>query len=229
MKVVSYNIHDSYAWKIERLLGLNADILVVPEITCPEDARLPGEYEIKWNGISYYWKFRRWKGLGVIWRRGVGYIPDWYNPSLYYAIPLIVGDLLILAIWPTKRKGVTDNKLYPQIAQEIIGEYAPYFMQYRTVVIGDFNCYVNQVDSSEQFGDIRRIDAMLSSYGLHSVYHEWTGERLGEETCPTYFHHFEPQHPFFLDYAYTNIPVQSFRLFSWDSEMSDHVGMELII
>ncbi len=41
MKIVSYNINDSKLWKIERLLGLGADVLVVPEITCPEDAKLP--------------------------------------------------------------------------------------------------------------------------------------------------------------------------------------------
>ena len=48
MKIVSYNINDSKLWKIERLLGLGADVLVVPEITCPEDAKLP------WNHGDWY-------------------------------------------------------------------------------------------------------------------------------------------------------------------------------
>ena len=227
MKIVSYNINDSYPWKIERLLKMDADVLVVPEITCPEDAHLPDEYEMEWNGISYFWQFRRWKGLGVLWKKGTGYTPEWYNPNHFYAIPLIIGDILILAIWPTKRKKVTDDKLYPQIAQEILSEYAPYFKDYRTIVIGDFNCYVDQVDSSEQYGDILRVNEILTSHGLHSVYHEQTGEAFGKETTPTYYHRFNADLPFFLDYAYTNIPVKSFRLFPWDKDMSDHVGMEL--
>ena len=48
MKIVSYNINDSKLWKIERLLGLGADVLVVPEITCLEDAKLP------WNRGDWF-------------------------------------------------------------------------------------------------------------------------------------------------------------------------------
>ena len=33
MKIISYNVNDSYPWKIERILKMDADIFVVPEIT----------------------------------------------------------------------------------------------------------------------------------------------------------------------------------------------------
>lgn len=229
MKIISYNINDSYPWKVERLFQMQADILVVPDITCPEDAHIPDGYDMKWNGISYFYQFPRWKGLGVIWKKGCAVIPDWYNPNLYYAIPLLTEGILILAIWPTKRKNITDKKLYPQIAQEIINEYAMHFAKQPTIVVGDFNCYVNQVDSSPEYGDILRIDSILRSHGLHSIYHEQTGETFGEESTPTYYHRFKADQPFFLDYAYTNLPVSSFRLFPWDKDMSDHVGMELVV
>lgn len=98
MKIVSYNINDCFPWKVERLLGMDADILVVPEITCPNDAHIPENYEMAWKGISYYHQFPRWKGLGVIWHRGQALVPEWYNPELIYAIPLLVDNLLILAI-----------------------------------------------------------------------------------------------------------------------------------
>lgn len=229
MKIISYNISDSYPWKVERLLQMQADILVVPEITCPEDANLPDDYEMCWRGINYFRDFPRWKGLGVVWKRNLGYILDWYNPSHFYAIPLIVGDILILAIWPTKREKITGKKTYPQIAHEILCEYAPHFKDYRTIVIGDFNCCLNQPDYSKQYGNILRINEFLNAYGLRSLYHEQTGEAFGKESTPTYYHHCQPNHPFFLDYAYTDIPVKSFRLLPWDKEMSDHVGMELEI
>lgn len=229
MKIVSYNINDCYPWKIERLLQMQADVLVVPEITCPEDANLPCDYEMCWKGINYFHEFQRWKGLGIIWKKGLGYIPDWYNPSHFYAIPFIAGDILILAIWPTKREKITGKKTYPQIAQEILSEYAPHFKDYRTIVIGDFNCCLNQPDYSKQYGNILRINEILTSYGLRSLYHEQTGEAFGKESTPTYYHNFNANLPFFLDYAYTDIPVKSFRLFPWDKDMSDHVGMELEI
>ena len=229
MKIISYNVNDSYPWKIERILKMDADIFVVPEITCTEDSHLPDAYEMKWNGIEYFYKFKRWKGLGVIWRKGLGYIPEWYNPNLFYGIPLVVGDLLVLGFWPTKRKNVTDHMLYPQIAQEIISEYAQHFKGRRVLIIGDFNCYVNQVDNSEKYGDILRIDQILGEHGLRSIYHELTGEKFGKETTPTYYHRFDVNQPFFLDYAYTNARVISYRLFPWDRDMSDHVGMEIVL
>ena len=52
MKIVSYNINDCQLWKIEKLLGLEADVLVAPEITCPEDANLPKTLDMKWCGIG---------------------------------------------------------------------------------------------------------------------------------------------------------------------------------
>ena len=62
MKIISYNIADSKQWKIDRLHKLNADVFVVPEITCIEQAVIPDDLEMAWNGIT--WEFagkRKWK------------------------------------------------------------------------------------------------------------------------------------------------------------------------
>ena len=229
MKIVSYNINDSLPWKIDNLLRIGADVLVVPEITCPEDAQLPETLDMKWCGIEYFYHRKKWKGLGVIWKKGQGYVPEWFNPNHDYAIPLLVEDYLILGIWPTKPTDDRPKKPYPQIAQEIIQEYAPHFKEYKTLIIGDFNCYVNQYDKTMKYGDMLMVNKLLESNGLHSIYHKQTGEELGKESVPTYYHRFRESDPYFLDYAYTNCPVASLRMFPWDREMSDHVGMEIII
>ena len=228
MKIISYNINDSKPWKIENLLRIDADVLVVPEITCPEDAHLSENLEMKWCGIEYFHHQKKLKGLGIIWKKGQGYVPEWFNSKHDYAIPLIVDDYLILGIWPTKPTDDRPKKPYPQIAQEIIQEYAPHFKDYKSLVIGDFNCYVNQYDKTKKYGDILMVNELLESYGLHSLYHQQTGEAFGQEFTPTYFHRFCESDPYFLDYAYTNFPVASFRIFPWDKEMSDHIGLEVI-
>ncbi len=227
MKIVSYDINDSKPWKIERLLGMNADVIVAPEITCPEDANLPETLDMKWYGVDYFYREKRWKGLGIIWQKGNGFVPDWFNPDYSYGIPLIVDDYLILGIWPTKT-AANEPQSYPQIAQEIIREYAPHFKDFKTMVVGDFNCYVKQYDATKQYGDILKVNKLLESYGLHSLYHQQTGEAFGKESAATYYHRFHESEPFFLDYAYVNFPVASFRMFPWDKEMSDHVGLEII-
>ena len=230
MKIVSYNISDSQPWKIERLLAMDADIWVVPEITCPAQANLPDDLTMEWEGIDYkYRNVPKWKGLGIIWKKGKGEIPDWNNPEMNYGIPLIVDDYLILGIWPTKKLRTEEKKFYPQIAQEIIYEYAPHFKDYKTLVIGDFNCYVNQYDNTKKYGDVLRVNEILESFGLHSIYHQQTGEAFGQESTPTYYHQFHEDDPYFLDYAYTNVGASSIRLFPWDKQMSDHIGMEVTL
>ena len=221
MKIVSYNMSESKPWKIEHLLGLHADVLVVPEITCPENSHLPEQHEMEWCGIDYFFHEKRWKGLGIIWNKGNGFVPEWFNPQLSYAIPLILG------IWPTKTTA-NEPQSYPQIAQEIIREYAPHFKDFKTLVVGDFNCYVKQYDATKQYGDILKVNELLESFGLHSLYHQQTGEEFGHESVATYYHRFNEKAPFFLDYAYSNFPVASFSIFPWDKEMSDHVGIEVI-
>lgn len=230
MKIVSYNISNSKQWKIDKLLEMGADVLVVPEITCPEQTVLPEGYGIFWEGIT--WQYRgidKWKGLGIIWKNNQGYVPDWYNPALSYGIPLVMGDVIILAFWPTKRKEKNDGKSYPQIAQEIIEEYLPHFKEKKVLIIGDFNCYVNQNDSSKEYGDILRINEILNQHGLFSAYHLQTGEAFGKESIPTYYHMYKENWPFFLDYTYTNMDINSFRLLTWEPKMSDHVGQEIIL
>ncbi len=227
MKIISYNINDSKPWKIERLLGMNADVIIAPEITCPEDANLPETLDMKWYGVDYFYREKRWKGLGIIWQKGNGFVPDWFNPDYSYGIPLIVYDYLILGIWPTKT-AANEPQSYPQIAQEIIREYAPHFKDFKTMVVGDFNCYVKQYDATKHYGDILKVNKLLGSYGLHSLYHQQTGEAFGKESAATYYHRFHESEPFFLDYAYVNFPVASFRMFPWDKEISDHMGLENI-
>lgn len=86
-------------WKIDRLFEYDADVIVVPEITCLEQTRLPAGYEMAREGITWQYVSKdKWKGLGVIWKEGEGYVPEWYNSNLFYAIPLLIKDILVLAI-----------------------------------------------------------------------------------------------------------------------------------
>ena len=98
----------------------------------------------------------------------------------------------------------------------------------RRLSLATSNCYVNQYDATKQSGDILKVNDLLESYGLSSLYHQKTGEQFGHETKATYFHRFQESDPYFLDYAYTNFDVASFRLLPWNKEMSDHVGLEVI-
>lgn len=230
LKIISYNISTCQQWKVDKLLERKFDVLVVPEISCPEQCKIPDEYEFVWCGI--HWEYKgcpQSKGLGVIWKKGEGRVPDWYNPKLSYAIPLIIKGVLVLGFWPTKKTGGTETRTYPQIAQELIAEYGERFKEHKTVIIGDYNCYVNQFDKTKQYGDMLRIDEILRGYGLQSAYHKVTDEALGHESKATYYHTFQEAKPFFIDYAYTDAKVLTCLVHNWDKGMSDHCCLEVEI
>ena len=214
MKIISYNINSCNQNKVDQLFEQNADVYVVPEIACQDKIKIPDEYEMKWNS-----KYPT-KGLGIIWRKGKGSFPEWYDDKLTYAIPLVFDNVLIIGFWPTK---IDQNKTYTQIAKEIIEKYSEHFKDFEQCIItGDYNLY-HKNDKSDKAADILEINKLLNSHGLTSVYHKQTGQDFGSETQKTYYHLRDINNPFFLDYTYSKKEIQKYELLPWDKDFSDHV------
>ena len=224
MKIISYNISLSNPQKIKQLLDYNADVYVIPEIAGEEEQFLPPDFEMKWKGINFEKPFMgtKSKGLGIIWRRGYGKVPDWYDESLTYAIPLIYDGVLILGFWPTQNDKC---KSYTKIARQIIDKYSPYIAAAeKCIITGDFNLY-HKPNAPNKAADIIEIDSLLHNYKFKSIYHELRGEAFGYETKKTFYMQFKEDNPFFLDYTYSNLPVKDYDFIKSPIEkFSDHIG-----
>lgn len=213
MKILSYNISSCTQQKLDELFKQNADVYVIPEMA--RDVKIPDGYFMKWTG-----KYSS-KGLGIIFNNA--YVPDCYDKSLPYAIPLRYEDLFILAFWPTK---IDKTESYTQIAKRILNHYAPELKARDSIVTGDFNLY-HKNDKSNKDADILEIDKLLQTCRLKSIYHEKSGKAFGEETENTYFHQFKADNPFFLDYTYyshENLNITKYEFLPWDAKFSDHRG-----
>lgn len=217
MKIVSYNIHHCSQEKVDRILRREADIYLLPELCNPKQLHIPDGYEAFWTGDIDI------KGLGIIWRKGLQCsVPSWFNPAHRYFIPLIAEGKLIVAAWPTRRP-CNAPKGYPQIAMEGLKEYSSHFETFPTLISGDFNLYKGQQDETDEYS-LESVVEFLKQYDMTSIYHFKTGEALGMESQATYYHRFQKDQPFFLDYTFTNMPMKEYRLFEWDSQFSDHVA-----
>ena len=222
MRILSYNINRFSQEKLEKVLQFDADVYILPELANHSLVRLPAGYQTEWMGEYDF------KGLGVIWKAGAKIeIPQWFNPTHEYFLPIVVDGILVVAAWPTKTER-NKPKSYPQIVFEAICEYAPYFKQYPVIISGDMNCYKGQSGETKRYS-IESVVDFLSRPGFVSVYHHQTGEAVGEESTATYYHQFKESLPFFLDYTFANIPVKEYRLLEWDAEVSDHVAQYLEI
>ena len=217
MKVLSYNINRSTREKINKILLSNVDVFILPEVACPSQIEIPEGYRMEWMGNYDF------KGLGIIWKSEMNAeVPQWYNPSHQYFLPIIIENKLIMAAWPT-RSDENAPKDYPQIAMEALQEYAPYLKEHPSIISGDMNCYKGQAGETKRYS-IENIFRFLGDMGFVSVYHQRTGELLGKESRATYYHRFNENSPFFLDYTFSNMAIKLYALCEWDKEISDHVA-----
>lgn len=222
MKIISYNISRFCQEKVDSILLHEADIYIMPELACPEMVSLPNGYEMEWMGEFDF------KGLGIVWRSELrAEVPKWFMPEHQYFLPLLVDGTLIMAAWPTTTEA-NKPKRYPQIAMEAIMDYESYLKAHPTVIVGDMNCYKGQSGETKRYS-IQAIIDLMAEWGFKSAYHQKTGEPLGKESMATYHHQFKEDSKFFLDYAFTNVPIKNFRLFEWNKDISDHAGQMIEI
>ena len=214
MKIMSYNISWCKQEKIDWLVGhQDVDAFVVPECGNRENIVVP-------NGFRFFWMGEyATKGLGVL--VGDGHkceLANWYNKDLRYALPIIIDDkYLLLAIWPTKKEK-TDS--YIDICLSILKAYEESISRYPTIIIGDYNIISNRKDSKPIF-------QWMEEHNLKSAHHTYCKEEIGKEQRPTYYHQYKETAPFFIDYAFTNVEVKDYKLYTWDESkrLSDHVPL----
>ena len=218
MKIISYNIHNHSQEKIDSLLDLRADVYILPEIHASAEVALPEEYTL----FRFSNPEESTKGLGVICKKEYDFtVPEWFSEEYKYILPFCCGDLLLIAMWPTKTKS-NKNMGYPQIALDAIKYYSSYFNGMRVVLSGDFNCFVGQSDESPKCGTLLQIVDFLSRHNIYSLYHKQTKEDFGKESRTTYHWQFREEQQFFLDYTFTNIEDVKYQLEEWNSKFSDH-------
>jgi hypothetical protein len=217
MEIISYNISRFSQEKLDSILLHEADIYILPELACPEMVSLPKGYRMEWMGDIDF------KGLGIVWKAGLkAEVPKWFKPEHQYFLPLLAYETLIMAAWPTTTEQ-NKPKRYPQIAMEALMDYEPYLRAHTAVIAGDMNCYKGQSGETKRYS-IQAIFDLMEEWGFKSAYHQKTDELLGKESMATYHHQFKEESKFFLDYAFTNVPIKDYRLFEWNKEISDHVG-----
>lgn len=173
---------------------------------------------------------KQWKVERLLEEQADFYIvPDWWNPAHKFILPVIMDDeYLMLAMWPTVRKEYEVHS-YPVIAWNALSEYEPYLGQFKTVIAGDFNCYVGQNGERKKDANIRSIYGWLAERGFVSAYHDSTHEALDEESVTTLYFSKNQARNFFIDYTFTNIAYKKFQLIDWGRDFSDHTGQLLEI
>jgi endonuclease/exonuclease/phosphatase family metal-dependent hydrolase len=223
-RIVTWNCNGAFRLKIERILETGADIFVIQECESPQSGR--DIYEKHFVG-NYFWTGTYDKrGLGIFFKPTVKLERlNWENHLTQTFLPVRVNSSFdLLGVWAMPAY-IKEFATYLHINYENINS--------DTVIIGDFNS--NAKFDAKNYDNERTHSAViekLSAKELFSAYHYLSGEAHGVETIPTFYHTYNTERPFHLDYCFA-VPkrIRNCTILDRDEwlTISDHLPMVIDI
>lgn len=228
MKIVAWNAGMAFRKKIDKILPLKANILVISECEKPEK----WERSVVQNSTdNFLWEGDNPnKGIGIITldkRYKIEIHPD-YDKKFRYIIPLKVTgeqEFIKFAVWSQK-----GEKRYSSYIGQIylaLEKYAS-LLKEPCIIVGDWN-------SSKVFDHIKRVKThsevveFLEGFGIKSAYHCNTYEKQGQEKSPTYYHRKDKTSSYHIDFLFASEiflnQLESIEVGSYEEwiEFSDHM------
>ncbi len=229
MKIVAWNAGMAFRKKIDKILPLKADILVISECEKSEKwgqiDKEKGINDFLWEGDNPN------KGIGIITfdkRYKIEIHPD-YDKSFRYIVPIKVSadkqEFIMFAVWSQK-----GEKRYDSYIGQIylaLEKYAS-LLKEPCIIVGDWN-------SNKLFDHVNRVKThsevveFLEGFGIKSAYHHFSKEEHGEELKATHYFRKEKARPFHIDFLFASKilldQLKSFHIGSREDwiEFSDHM------
>ena len=203
MRVVTWNCQGGFRNKANAILALKPDILCVQEMECPDWIDFSKHYA-KPNSIIWYGE-RKVKGLGVLSYNSASVSKiESHNELFRHVLPVecVIDSVKmnIFNVW-TKQKGKSESRDITYI--DYVIEALPFYsdLNYdKSMFIGDFNADT-VVTTGQRF---EKAISLFESYGMKSLYHEYSKSDFNEEKQPTYYYRRDIRKPFHIDYAFSS-------------------------
>lgn len=222
MRLISWNCNLLLSKKLDRLLALNPDVAVIQE--CEENFVIPDGYYFIWMGNNPK------KGLGVL-SKGLAIRCDTViNRDWTYFLPIVIPGLGIhlLATWAYYHRAKRFGLASIGNPARVLDQIPNWLSDFPSIMMGDFN---NSQIWDKPHGPINfvELNRKLETLGLFSAYHQFSGERLGQETHPTFFHTKKVDAPYHIDYCFIHHQLSVSKVeipdYSPWRNISDHVPL----
>lgn len=205
MRLITWNCQGAFRKKVDFILELKPDILVVQECEHPDKLKF-NEKTPKPQDIYWYSDGGK-KGLGLFSYSDFKFelLPE-FNPEFRYILPFrLKGNgktFTFFAIWAMNNKENYEARYIGQIWLAI-NYYQDLLSNNTTILIGDFNS--NKIwDYKDRVGNHSDVVNKLAEQKIHSVYHYHFNTEQGKEKHSTLFMYRKKEKPYHIDYCFVS-------------------------
>ena len=166
----------------------DADVIALQECRKPA----PLDPHVAWAGTIQH------KGLAVVTRDGVR-SRVWHGAHTADCLPVDIESpvpFVFVGAWTHPTAGQT----YPECLRNALRSHLPALGGHDVVVAGDFNSHPVFDRATRRFTHADLMQWLYDELGLVSAWHAVTGEVIGAESQPTYYHRFKQDDAFHIDY-----------------------------
>ena len=202
MRIISWNCQMALRNKLSFLLKLCPDILLIPESEHPGKIDFVKEESVPvssvWIGDNIN------KGLGIYGINGVIVeLHESYADQYKYIAPIKVTyrnlQFLLFAVWAMP---CPENRMQRYIGQVYYAmSHYERLISKNSIISGDFNWNLN-FDDGKNTANFDCVTKLLASRNICSAYHEYTGQRFGQESQRTFFMYRDPTRSYHIDYCF---------------------------
>ena len=227
MRVISWNCQGGYKKKIDKILELNPDIVVIQECEVLERLRAFCKEKIPLKSF-WFGGFYPHRGVGVFFYKDYQILSMEKNISIEFIAPMKIMnnfEFYLFAIWAMAPMGKDKGRSYTYQIEKVVTKYENILKNNLSILIGDYNSpHIEEPVEKSEF----KVVEWFKKQEIFSVYHEYFKKGYGEHNQHTFYQHKNIEFKHMLDYCFasksiieriSNVEVGKYE--GW-IEFSDH-------
>ena len=203
MRIISWNCQGGYRKKIDNILELKPDIVVIQECENLEKLRAFCQEKIPLKSF-WFGGFFPHRGVGVFFYKDYQILSMENNISIEFIVPMKIMNnfkFYLFAIWAMAPLGEDKGKSYTYQIEKAVKKYKNILKNNLSILIGDYNT-PNIEKPVEKTGFM--VIEEFKKLEILSAYHEYFEKDYGKHNQYTFYQHKNTEFKHMLDYCFAS-------------------------
>ncbi len=205
MRLISWNCAGAYRNKIDKILELNPDIVIIQECESLDHLRASCKDKIPSKSL-WFSEHDYNKGVGIFFHNDYEILGVEYYSCIEFIVPVRVKTnydfFYIFAIWAMQ--GLGEGCAYTgQIERAVNKYYRDILINNESILLGDYNTFnIHKPIDKPRIKD--SLVDLFKDLNISSAYHEYFKKDYGKHEHYTFYHHRRRNFKYMLDYCFAS-------------------------